>query len=94
MFDIAILGQVALGYSPFIDRKPQCHGHSPDGLCLAPGRLASMPAQLLHAVAGVWPAGGPRVSLNVTSESLLRDLLRSRTADQRDGRGAGVHGGR
>jgi len=37
-------------------------------------------AQLLHAVGGVWPADGARVSLNVTSESLLQELMQAQPA--------------
>jgi EAL and modified HD-GYP domain-containing signal transduction protein len=33
--------------------------------------------QLLHAVGSVWPASGGKVSLNIISESLLQDLLRT-----------------
>ncbi|WP_418316571.1 EAL and HDOD domain-containing protein [Piscinibacter sakaiensis] len=76
MFDIAILGQVALGYSPFIDRSRNVTATRLTIFSLRP-ELALDAAELLHAVAGVWPAGGARVSLNVTSESLLRDLLGS-----------------
>ncbi|MGZ5237617.1 MAG: HDOD domain-containing protein, partial [Caldimonas sp.] len=76
MLDVAILGQVALGYSPFIDRNR----------AVAATRLTVLPlrsdsaldvAQLLHAVGDVWPASGGKVSLNVVSESLLHDLLRA-----------------
>ncbi len=77
MFDIAILGQVALGYSPFIDRKRDVTATRLTVFALRP-ELKLDVAELLHAIAGVWPAGGAaRVSLNVTSESLLRDLLGS-----------------
>ncbi len=76
MFDIAILGQVALGYSPFIDRKRNVMATRLTVFALRPGSRLDA-GELLHAVAGVWPAGGARVSLNVTSESLLHDLLRT-----------------
>ncbi|HUP10470.1 MAG TPA: HDOD domain-containing protein [Caldimonas sp.] len=77
MLDVAILGQVALGYSPFIDRNRT----------VSATRLTVFPlhhdaaldvAQLLHAVGDVWPESGGQVSLNVASESLLQDLLRAR----------------
>lgn len=76
MLDIAILGQVALGYSPFIDRQRAVIATR---LTVFPLRsdLALDAGQLLHAVGGVWPASGARVSLNVASESLLADLLRA-----------------
>ena len=76
MLDIAILGQVALGYSPFIDRS---RAVTATRLTVFPLR-SDVPldaGQLLHAVGGVWPVGGGRVSLNVTSESLLADLLKA-----------------
>ncbi|MEO6032579.1 MAG: HDOD domain-containing protein [Burkholderiaceae bacterium] len=71
-----ILGQIALCYSPFIDRNRS----------VTATRLTVFPldsdtpldvAQLLHEVASVWPATGGRVSLNLASESLLQDLLRA-----------------
>ena len=76
MLDVAILSQVALGYSPFIDRK---RGVAATRLTVVPLRPDAQldVAQLLDAVAGVWPASGGRVSLNVASETLLEDLLRS-----------------
>jgi c-di-GMP phosphodiesterase len=76
LLDIAILGQVALGYSPFIDRSRNV---TATRLTVFPLRsdVALDAGQLLHAVGGVWPVGGGRVSLNVTSESLLADLLKA-----------------
>ncbi len=74
--DPAILGQVALCYSPFIDRQRT----------VAATRLTVFPlhanasldaAQLLHAIGTVWPADGGKVSLNIASETLLQDLLAS-----------------
>jgi c-di-GMP phosphodiesterase len=74
--DSTILGQVALGYSPFIDRSRDV---SATRLTVVPLRPDATPdvAQLLHAVGGVWPANGGRASLNVVSESLLQDLMRA-----------------
>jgi EAL and modified HD-GYP domain-containing signal transduction protein len=74
MLDTAILGQVALSYSPFIDARREVVATR---LTVFPLRPDAAPdaAQLLHAVGGVWPAGGGRVALNVLSESLLQDLL-------------------
>jgi c-di-GMP phosphodiesterase len=72
--DPAILGQVALCYSPFIDRHRS----------VTATRLTVFPlhadvtldaAQLLHAIGTVWPADGGKVSLNIASETLLQDLL-------------------
>jgi c-di-GMP phosphodiesterase len=72
--EIPILGQVALGYSPMIDRKRQVIATR---LTLFPLRADSAldVSQLLAAVGEVWPAGGGAASLNVLSESLLQDLL-------------------
>ena len=76
MLDVAILGQVALGYSPFIDRNRSV---SATRLTVFPLRRDAVldVAQLLHAVGDVWPASGAKVSLNVVSESLLQDLLQA-----------------
>ncbi len=76
MNDNTILGQVALGYSPFIDRS---RAVTATRLTVFPLRPEATPdvAQLLHAVGGVWPADGGKASLNVLSESLLQDLLRA-----------------
>jgi c-di-GMP phosphodiesterase len=72
--EIPILGQVALGYSPMIDKKRQVIATR---LTLFPLRADSAldVSQLLAAVGEVWPAGGGAASLNVLSESLLQDLL-------------------
>lgn len=70
----AILGQVALGYSPFIDRNRAVTATRLTVFPLKPDAVLDA-GQLLQAVAGVWPADGARVSLNVASESLLHDLL-------------------
>ncbi len=75
----AILGQVALGYSPFIDRNRAVTATRLTVFPLRPdARLDA--AQLLAAVTGVWPPEGGRVSLNVASESLLQDLMNSQPA--------------
>jgi c-di-GMP phosphodiesterase len=75
--EASILNQVTLGYSPFIDRN---HAVSATRLSVFPlQRTARLDAGLLlEAVSEVWPANGPRVSLNVVSESLLTDLLKSK----------------
>src|SRR3954466_7390549 len=74
VLDVAILGQVALGYSPFIDRNRSVSATRLTVFPLRPDAVLDV-AQLLHAVGDVWPATGGRVSLNVVSESLLQDLL-------------------
>ncbi len=74
LFDIAILGQVALAYSPFIDARRSVAATRLTVFALRPDTTVDA-AQLLHAVGGVWPANGGKVSLNVLSETLLQDLL-------------------
>jgi EAL and modified HD-GYP domain-containing signal transduction protein len=76
LLDVAILGQVALGYSPFIDRNRAVAATRLSVYPLRPDATLDV-AQLLHAVGDVWPASGGKVSLNVVSESLLHDLLRA-----------------
>ncbi|HEX3141050.1 MAG TPA: HDOD domain-containing protein [Rhizobacter sp.] len=74
MNDNTILGQVAFGYSPFIDKS---RAVTATRLTVFPLRPDTTPdvAQLLHAVGGVWPADGGRASLNVLSENLLQELM-------------------
>ena len=76
MTDDDILAQVALGYSAFIDRSRAVTATRLTVFALR-ADVALDAAQLLNAVAAVWPAEGGRVSLNITSESLLQDLLRA-----------------
>jgi c-di-GMP phosphodiesterase len=76
LLDVAILGQVALGYSPFIDRNRTVAATRLSVFPLRPDSILDV-AQLLHAVGDVWPASGGNVSLNVVSESLLHDLLQA-----------------
>jgi len=76
----AILGQVALGYSPFIDRNRSVTATRLTVFPLKPDAALDA-AQLLHAVGSVWPADGARVSLNVVSESLLQDLLKAEVSN-------------
>ncbi|HET7792323.1 MAG TPA: histidine kinase, partial [Rhizobacter sp.] len=77
MNDNTILGQVAFGYSPFIDKS---RAVTATRLTVFPLRPDATPdiAQLLHAVGGVWPADGGQASLNVLSETLLQDLLQAK----------------
>ncbi len=72
--DPAILGQVALCYSPFIDRKRAVTATRLTVFPLHPNTPLDA-AQLLHAIGIVWPADGGKVSLNIASETLLQDLL-------------------
>ncbi|MEO5844164.1 MAG: HDOD domain-containing protein [Caldimonas sp.] len=76
MLDVAILGQVALGYSPFIDRNRTVAATRLSVFPLRPHASLDV-AQLLHAVGDVWPQSGGDVSLNVVSESLVHDLLQA-----------------
>ena len=74
MNDHPILAQVVLGYSPMIDRE---RAVSATRLTVFPARPDAPldAAELLAAVAEVWPESGGKVSLNVVSESLLHDLM-------------------
>jgi EAL and modified HD-GYP domain-containing signal transduction protein len=74
MNDATILGQVALGYSPFIDRKRAVVATRLTVFPLRPDAVLDV-GQLLHEVGNVWPVSGGRVSLNIVSESLLHELL-------------------
>jgi len=77
--DNNILGQVALGYSPFIDKS---RAVSATRLTVFPLRPEAPPdvAELLSAVGEVWPADGGRASLNVLNEALLADLMKAQPA--------------
>lgn len=77
--DPSILGQVALGYSPFIDRHRVVTATRLTVFPLKPDAVLDV-GQLLQEVGNAWPASGARVSLNVVSESLLHDLLQVRPA--------------
>ncbi len=74
MSEHPILGQVALAYSPVIDRNRN----------VTATRLTVFPLQhgapldaraLLAALAEVWPVGGNTLWLSAMSESLLQDLM-------------------
>ena len=76
MTEPSVLGQVALGYSPMIDRHRAITALR---LTVFPWRPDVKPdsAALLAALGEVWPADGGRVSLNVVSESLLQGLMQA-----------------
>ena len=76
MTEAAILGQVVLGYSPFIERNRAVTATRLTVFPLRPDALLDA-TQLLDIVASIWPTNGGRVSLNVISESLLHDLIRA-----------------
>jgi EAL and modified HD-GYP domain-containing signal transduction protein len=71
-----VLGQVALGYSPMIDRHRAVTALR---LTVFPLRNEAPPpaGDLLAAMAEAWPAEAGRVSLNIVGESLLQDLLQT-----------------
>ena len=79
MIDPTILGQIALAYSPVIDRN---RGVKATRLSVFPLQQGSSldAAALLSAVAEVWPVGGGELWLNVMSESLLQDLMHAQPA--------------
>jgi EAL and modified HD-GYP domain-containing signal transduction protein len=79
MNDHPVFGQVALGYSPMVDRH---RAITATRLTVFPSRPDTAPnaADLLAAVAEVWPADGGRVSLNVASETALHDLVQLQPA--------------
>ncbi|MEO8281274.1 MAG: histidine kinase [Ideonella sp.] len=71
-----ILSQVVLGYSPVMDQR---HGVIATRLTVVPLDVdAPLDAgSLLREVSDVWPEGTGAVSLNLASETLLRDLLQT-----------------
>ncbi len=79
MSETTILAQVALGYSPMIDPKRNVVATRLTLFPLRPDAQLDV-GQLLAAVGEVWPAGGSEASLNVLSETLLQNLLKSRPA--------------
>ena len=76
MNDHPVLGQVALGYSPLIDKHRAITALR---LTVFPIRANETPdsAALLAALGEVWPADGGRLSLDVASESLLQGLMKT-----------------
>lgn len=72
--DANTLGQIALAYSPIIDRNRTVTATRLSIFPLQPGAAIDS-AALLEAISEVWPIGGPAVALNVLSESLLQDIL-------------------
>ena len=75
MTDLSVLGQVALGYSPMIDRHKLVTALR---LTVFPIRPEAQPdaAALQAALAAAWPDAAQRVSLNLVGESLLQAMLR------------------
>ena len=79
MMTPSILGQVALGYSPMIDRNRAVIATRLTVFPLRPDVKLDV-SQLLEAVGEVWPASGAAASLNILSEGLLQDLLHAQPA--------------
>ena len=79
MAEISILGQVALGYSPFIDRNRAVIA-TRLGVFPLNAEVSLDAPSLLQAIAEVWPTNGPKVSLNLASEALLLDVLNGKPA--------------
>ena len=76
MTDFPVLGQVALGYSPMIDRHKVVTALR---LTIFPIRPELQPdaGELLAALAEAWPAPAHRLSLNIVGEGLLDAMLRT-----------------
>lgn len=72
--DHAILGQIALSYSPVIDRNRAVAATRLTVWPLSSGQAIDA-SRLLQAIGEAWPVGGPALWLNVASEDLLRDLM-------------------
>jgi EAL and modified HD-GYP domain-containing signal transduction protein len=79
MSESPILGQVALGYAPMIDRERRVTAIR---LTVFPARpdAAVAAASLLATLAEAWPEDAGRVALNVASETLLHDLMLAQPA--------------
>lgn len=76
MSDSSVLGQVALGYSPMIDRHKAITALR---LTVFPIRPDAQPdvAALLQALEAAWPEASQRLSLNIVGEQLLDAVLRT-----------------
>ncbi len=79
MTESNILGQVALGYSPIVDKNRAIVATRLGVFPLDAGTKLDV-VGLLSAIAEVWPADGPKVFLNLASEALLIDLLAAKPA--------------
>jgi c-di-GMP phosphodiesterase len=76
MNDFPVLGQIALGYSPMIDRHKVVTALR---LTIFPIRPEVQPDvdELLAALAEAWPEPAHRLSLNIVGEGLLDAMLRT-----------------
>ncbi len=75
MNDHPVLGQLAFGYSPMIDRHKAITALRLTVFPLRPEAAPDAQA-LLAALAEAWPEPSQRVSLNIVGEALLDKLLR------------------
>jgi hypothetical protein len=76
MSDPSVLGQVALGYSPMIDRHKAITALRLTVFPIRPDAKPEVPA-LLDTLAAAWPEPAHRVSLNIVGEELLDAVLRT-----------------
>lgn len=76
MTDSSVLGQVALGYSPMIDRHKVITALRLTVFPVRPDALPDAHA-LLAALAEAWPDTAQRLSLNIVGETLLDAVLRT-----------------
>jgi len=76
MTDFSVLGQVALGYSPMIDRHKVITALRLTVFPVRPDAQPDVPA-LLAALAAAWPEPAHRLSLNIVGEGLLDAMLRT-----------------
>ncbi len=76
MSDPSVLGQVALGYSPMIDRHKAITALRLTVFPIRPDVLPDV-AALLAALAAAWPDPAHRLSLNIVGETLLDAVLRT-----------------
>jgi EAL and modified HD-GYP domain-containing signal transduction protein len=74
--DHAILGQIALSYSPVIDRNRAVIATRLTVWPLHPEQPIDATA-MLAAIGEAWPVGGPGLWLNVTHEALLQDVMKA-----------------
>jgi EAL and modified HD-GYP domain-containing signal transduction protein len=75
MTDHPVLGQVALGYAPMVDRHRAITALRLTVFATQPN-AAPDAAGLLAVLAEAWPAEAGRLSLNVADERLLEQVLR------------------
>jgi EAL and modified HD-GYP domain-containing signal transduction protein len=76
MSEASVLGQVALGYSPMIDRHKVITALRLTVFPVRPDAVPDVHA-LLAALADAWPEPAHRLSLNIVGESLLDAVLRT-----------------